>query len=161
MQIIRQKYWIFFAAGLLDILLLDFVTKLLVNKGIIGEFVFIRDFLYITRPHENNGIAFGIGVPISFQILGSLIILYLLYRVGTDYIFKEVRPSIWRHYALGAVMGGGLGNLIDRILYGHVIDFIVLRPLPVFNVADIGITVGLVALFGTMLLSSGRSETKN
>lgn len=157
MQTIGRKYWIFFAAGIADILLLDFITKLLVAKRIIREFVFIKDFLYITSPHTNEGIAFGIGLPMSFQIFGSLIILYLLYRVGADYIFKEKQPSIWKHYALGAVIGGGLGNLIDRVLYGHVIDFIVLRPLPVFNMADIGITVGLAALFGTMILSSKRT----
>lgn len=154
MQNERRKYWIFFAAGILDVLLLDFITKLLVTKGIIGEFVFIQDFLYLTSPHLNDGIAFGIGLPMSFQIFGSLVILYLLYRVGSDYIFKEEKPSILKHYLLGAVIGGGLGNLIDRLLYGHVVDFIVLRPFPVFNVADIGITVGLLALFGTMLLSS-------
>jgi signal peptidase II len=155
MQIIRQKYWIFFAAGILDILLIDFVTKLLVNKGIIGAFVFIRDVFYLVAPHKNDGIAFGIDLPMSFQIFGSLIILYLLYRVGTDYILREKTSSIWKPYLLGVVIGGGLGNLIDRVLYGYVIDFIVLRPFPVFNVADIGITVGLVLLFGTMLLSSG------
>jgi len=161
MQIQKQKYWLFFAAGILDILLLDFITKLLIIKGIIGEFIFIRDFLYITTPHQNDGIAFGIGLPMPVQIVGSLLIIYLLYRMGTEYIFREKKPSIWKHYLLGAVIGGGLGNLIDRVFYGYVIDFIVLKPFPVFNVADIGITVGLVALFGTMLLSSKGSESKN
>lgn len=147
-------------AGILDILLVDQVTKWLVIKGIIKPFVFIKNFLYFTEPHQNDGIAFGIGLPMSFQILGSLIIIYLLYRLGVEYIFKEAKPSIMKHYLLGAVIGGGLGNLIDRVVYGSVLDFIVLRPLPVFNVADIGITVGLVVLFGTMWLSSRGSETK-
>jgi signal peptidase II len=40
-----------------------------------------------------------------------------------------------------------LGNLINRIQLGYVIDYIILRPFPVFNIADIGITVGLIALF--------------
>ena len=157
MQIERRKYWLFLVAGVLDVLIVDFVTKLLVSKGIIREFVFVQDFFYLTTPHKNDGIAFGIDLPMSFQILGSLLILYLLYRVGTDYILREGTSSVWKPYLLGVVIGGGLGNLIDRILYGYVIDFIVLKPFPVFNVADIGITVGLVLLFGTMFLSSKRS----
>jgi len=147
-------YWIFFVAGILDILILDFVTKLLVVKDIIRPIVLIRDFLYITAPHRNDGIAFGIGLPLSLQIAGSLIILFLLYKIGAEYILREKEPAIFKHWLLGAVIGGGLGNLIDRVLYGYVLDFIVLRPFPVFNVADIGITVGLVALFGTIWLSS-------
>lgn len=153
MQTRHRIHWIFLSAGIADILILDFVTKLLVVKGIIKPFVFIQDFLYITSPHKNDGIAFGIGLPMRVQIVGSLIILFLLYRLGTEYICREEKPSILKHWLLGAVIGGGLGNLIDRVFYGYVVDFIVLRPFPVFNVADIGITVGLVALFGTMLLS--------
>ncbi len=159
MNIRSRIHWIFFATGILDILILDFVTKLLVTKNIIKPFVFIKEFLYITSPHKNDGIAFGIGLPLSVQIVGSLIILFFLYKVGSEYIFREAKPSIFKHWLLGAVIGGGLGNLIDRVLYGYVVDFIVLRPLPVFNIADIGITVGLVVLFGTMWLSSRKSET--
>ncbi len=160
MNILSRIHWVFFIAGILDILILDFVTKLLVVRGVIGEFVFIKDFLYITSPHQNDGIAFGIDIPIGLQIVGSLIILFLLYRLGTNYLCLEEKPSIFKHWLLGAVIGGGLGNLIDRVLYGYVMDFIVLRPLPVFNIADIGITVGLVVLFGTMWLSSRKSENK-
>ena len=154
MQMERRHYWIFFIAGILDILIADFVTKLLVMKDVIKPLVFIRDFFYITSPHKNDGIAFGIGLPLSIQIVGSLIILCFLYKVGSEYIFLDAKPSILKHWLLGAVIGGGLGNLIDRVLYGYVVDFIVLKPFPVFNIADIGITVGLVVLFGTMWLSS-------
>lgn len=160
MQIVRRNYWIFFIAGILDILVADFVTKILVVGDVIKPFVFIQDFFYITSPHKNDGIAFGIGLPLPIQIVGSLIILFFLYKVGSEYIFKEEKPSIFRHWLLGAVIGGGLGNLIDRVFYGYVVDFIVLKPFPVFNVADIGITVGLVVLFGTMWLSSKETETK-
>ena len=161
MRIQNKIHQLFFAAGILDILIVDFVSTLLVSKCIIGEWVLIRNFFYLTAPHKNDGIAFGIGLPLSFQIAGSLIILYLLYRMGSEYIFGEKPPSFLKHYLLGAVIGGGLGNLADRILYGYVVDFIVLWPFPVFNVADIGITVGLTVLFGTMWLSSKTSETKN
>jgi signal peptidase II len=153
-------HWVFFLAGIADILILDVLTKVLVVKEIIKPFVFIQDFLYITSPHKNEGIAFGIGLPLSFQIVGSVIILYLLYKIGTEYICREGinrGMSIFQHWLLGAVIGGGLGNLIDRVFYGYVVDFIVLGPIPVFNVADIGITVGLILLFGTIWLSSRKN----
>lgn len=158
MQTKQKFYWAFFLAGIADILILDFVTKLLVVRGYIGEFVFIKNFFYITSPQKNDGIAFGIDLPMWVQIMGSLVILFLLLKVGFDYIFAKKQFSLFAHWLFGGVIGGGLGNLIDRVLHGYVVDFIVLKPFPVFNVADLGITVGLVALFGTMMLSS--RETK-
>ncbi len=156
----RQKfYWAFFLAGIADILILDFVTKLLVVKGIIKPFVFIQDFFYITSLQKNDGIAFGIDLPRWIQIIGSLVILLLLLKVGFEYIFGQERVSLFEHWLFGAIIGGGIGNLIDRVLHGYVVDFIVLKPFPVFNVADIGITVGLVALFATMWLSSRNTKT--
>lgn len=161
MQTKQKTYWVFFLAGIADILILDFVTKLLVVRGIIGEFVFIKDFFYITSLQKNDGIAFGIDLPMWLQIAGSLVILLLLLKVGFEYIFSREKSSLFTHWLFGAVIGGGLGNLIDRMLHGYVVDFIVLKPFPVFNVADIGITVGLVILFATMVLSSKKSETRS
>ncbi len=155
----HKLYWAFFLAGIADILILDFVTKLLVVRGYIGEFIFIKDFFYITKLHKNDGIAFGIDLPMWLQIGGSLIILVLLYQIGSDFISRKDKPSMFESWLLGTVLGGGLGNLLDRIVNGYVVDFIVLRPIPVFNIADIGITVGLVLLFGTMWLSSRESKT--
>lgn len=159
MQIRCRIHWAFFLAGIADILILDFVTKLLVVKGIIGEFVFIKDFFYITSLQKNDGIAFGIDLPMWLQIGGSLIILFLLYQIGSDFIARKGEPSGFESWLLGTVLGGGIGNLLDRMVNGYVVDFIVLRPFPVFNIADIGITVGLVLLFGTMWLSSRETKT--
>ena len=160
MQTRRKFYWAFFLAGIADILILDLVTKLLVVYGIIGEFVFIKDFFYITSLQKNEGIAFGIDLPMWLQIVGSLAILLILLKMGFEYFFAKEKFSLFSHWLFGAVIGGGLGNLIDRLIHGYVIDFIVLKPFPVFNVADIGITVGLVALFATIWLSSRGSATK-
>ncbi len=53
-------------------------------------------------------------------------------------------PNQW---IFGIILGGAIGNWVSRAMEGGVIDFIVLKPFPVFNIADIGITVGLVLLF--------------
>lgn len=62
----------------------------------------------------------------------------------------------WLSAAIALILGGAVGNLIDRLLYGHVIDFIWLYydrwSWPVFNIADSAITVGAVAMIGHMLL---------
>ena len=161
MQLNKNIHWIFFVAGITDILILDFVTKLLVVQGTIKPFVFIENLFYIVAPYQNDGIAFGIDLPMSVQIVGSLVILVLLYKIGVDFASRIEKPFKFQGWLLGAVIGGGLGNLIDRVLHGYVVDFIVLRPFPVFNVADVGITVGLLALFAIMWLTSRESETKN
>ncbi len=62
----------------------------------------------------------------------------------------------WLSAAIALILGGAVGNLIDRLLYGHVIDFIWLYydrwSWPVFNIADSAITVGAVAMIAHMLL---------
>ena len=47
---------------------------------------------------------------------------------------------------MGIILGGALGNLYERVVYGEVVDFIALGPIPLFNLADAGITVGLIGL---------------
>jgi signal peptidase II len=175
MRKIRFIHWVFFFAGLMGILFLDLLTKWLAVHGVIGDTSIIRGFFYMTHYQTNTGTAFGLGLPRWIQIIGSSIILFFLVRIGFDYIFIREKSSIFgadnvldmeksslfRLVLLGAIVGGGIGNLLGRIVDGYVVDFIVLRPLPVFNVADIGITVGIILLFGTIVLSSKESETKN
>lgn len=153
MKIIRRIHWVYFSASLLGVLALDVITKWLAFNGVIGDSQIIRGFFYLTAFQKNNGIAFGIDLPLWIQIIGSAIILTLLVCYGFDCIFSKNKPSLFRLTFLGLIVGGGFGNLLDRILNGYVVDFIVLRPFPVFNVADVGITVGIILLFGTMMLT--------
>lgn len=160
MRKIRFIHWVFFFAGLVGILFLDLITKWMAVQGIIGDISIIRGVFYLTQYQTNTGTAFGLALPRWIQIAGSAVILFFLVRLGFDCIFTRQKASLFRLLLLGAVVGGGLGNLWGRVLKGYVVDFIVLRPLPTFNVADIGITVGIILLFGTIVLSSEKTSIK-
>lgn len=148
-----KKYIPPFLVGLLSILFLDILSKWLVVQGIMKPTVFIKDFFYLSHFQKNTGIAFSIALPSWLQIGGSFLILFLLMKIGFETIVKQGKSMLLESALLGMVIGGGLGNLMDRIMNGSVVDFIVLGPIPVFNVADTGITVGLLVLFGTMMLN--------
>jgi signal peptidase II len=105
---------------------------------VIGELV---RFTYTRNP----GVAFGIGNHFPFpyylfSIAAALLILYLF--------FRQRVPSTARRLALALILGGALGNLVDRVTAGEVVDFIEIGwsrwHWPVFNVADSAVTIGVV-----------------
>ena len=92
---------------------------------------------------QNRGAAFGmlsglapILVAASFAILTGLVLLYM----------RQVTPGVWLTVAIGLISGGALGNLFDRLRFGHVVDFLSVGPWPNFNIADSAITVGVLIL---------------
>ena len=99
---------------------------------------------------QNPGIAFGIRIiPGSFlavfSIITSLILIVILYQ--------QRRQLTWMSFSLGLILGGAIGNVIDRLKYGEVIDFIdvdfpnlIMARWPVFNIADSAVTIGMCLL---------------
>lgn len=144
MKAFQKHYILIFWLTLINVSLIDFITK--------------RWAVMALPYHKNDGIAFGIDLPLWIQIMGSLIIIYMLINMAIEQ-FYEKKDAHYKMLLLGAIIGGGLGNLVDRMVNGFVIDFIVLRPFPTFNVADLGITVGLVLLFVTILMDQRKSKT--
>jgi len=110
------------------------------------------------RYWENTGIVFGTfegsGVYLApFSILASAFLLYCYHDLSS-----KDRLSAW---GIALVLGGAVGNLIDRFSLGYVVDFIYVRiwPFP-FNVADCCVSVGLVLfLGGSFLLKRGKSAS--
>ena len=97
----------------------------------------------------NKGAAFGIlkgQVPLF--IFASIFAAILIY-----YNLSKNRLDRRCNLSLALILSGALGNLIDRVFFGHVIDFLDFRIWPVFNVADSAITVGAVLLGWTLLKS--------
>lgn len=92
---------------------------------------------------SNTGAAFGI-----FQARGALFsAIALAVVMGIVFSFRKIAasPPLVR-ISLGLVLGGAIGNLIDRIRLGYVVDFIDLRWWPVFNIADSAIVIGVLVL---------------
>jgi signal peptidase II len=111
---------------------------------------------------KNTGVAFGL-----FPQLGGLFtILSALVVTGIVVVHRIIAESdLWVYGGLGLVTGGALGNLIDRLARGYVVDFIdvnfwPLREWPVFNLADSAIVVGVaVLLLDAFLLSEREAVT--
>lgn len=131
----------------------DQLTKLLAVKNLKGkaDIPLIPDVLYF-QYLENRGAAFGIfqDRKIFLVLLTSLILVgvcYVLWKIPADkkYIYLKLLCFL--------ITAGGIGNLIDRVRLNYVIDFIYFAPIdfPVFNVADIYVSVGMVFLFTVVL----------
>ena len=131
------------------IILLDQFTKYFVFFGY--KKVINKDFiLFRLDLVKNYGAAFNIfsGNRIflsSISIIFSILLIYLILRKNTLFFFDYLSYSF--------ILGGTIGNGLDRILRGFVIDFINLNFInfPVFNIADISINVGFIFLFYSVL----------
>jgi signal peptidase II len=127
---------------LAGVLIVDQLTKHTVAAGIAqGE---QRKFLPgVQLVHvRNNGVAFGF-----FSGGGALVLVFTLAALGVligYFLLRPERPWLW--LPTGLLIGGAVGNLIDRLANGAVTDFIKLPLWPAFNVADMAITFGVLAL---------------
>ena len=124
-----------------SVVLLDQLTKFLALTFLASQDTFpvIPGALYFSLVH-NTGIAFGL-LREHESILLALITLSLLFLSFWGARLKNSIPAVRWGFAL--ILGGAIGNWIDRLRFGAVIDFIDLRVWPVFNVADSAITIGV------------------
>jgi len=137
-----NKKNIFIFSITLFIVILDQITKFFIRQELqLNQSIpIIRNILNFTHT-TNTGSAFGLfkGLNLIF-ILFSFIVIIVIFRY-----LKEVKENErLLQFAVGSLSGGTIGNLIDRIFYGHVIDFIDFRVWPVFNIADSFITISVI-----------------
>ena len=132
---------------IVSIFLLDRITKVLViNKLTLGKSLSVIDGFFNITYVNNHGAAFGImdGKVIFIVVVSVLIFAYLIYEIRKDSHSKLITTSI------SFVIGGLLGNLFDRVVYGHVIDFFDFNffgyDFAIFNVGDAFIVIGTVLL---------------
>ena len=146
---LRGKWWnVIFPLTTLLVVVADQLSKLWIRSNLaIGESLFEVGFFCLTRVH-NSGAAFGLWQGQSFllTIIASVgVIALLLYAL----FFHHKLPFLGNRLgklALGLVLGGTAGNLIDRIYLGYVTDFIDFNFWPAFNIADSAIVVGTIIL---------------
>ena len=139
---------------------LDQITKAIVvsNMALHEEIAFLPGFMRFYHT-QNTGAAFSMlsghrWVFMVFSVVAMGLIVYLLYR------FYGRHPML--SVSLAAVLGGGIGNMIDRVLNGYVVDFLDFQfmEFAVFNVADIFVTCGTVALAVYILFVEPRVEKR-
>jgi signal peptidase II len=151
------------------ILALDLVTKFIVQARFqLGESLpVIGETLKLTYIHNPRG-AFGMSIGSnSFHILISIVVIAaVLYA-----LFKEAGRSRVVDFSLAGIVAGAIGNLVDRIRMGEVVDFINvnipdidflgirMQRWPIFNIADAAVTVGVIVLLvWTFTHRTGRQE---
>jgi signal peptidase II len=132
------------------IVVIDQITKyFIVQKFVLHETLFITPFFNLVRVH-NTGAAFSLLADaggwqrvffIVIAVAASVWVVWLLRRYPQQKLFC---------LALGMILGGAIGNLIDRVLFGSVVDFVQVHYagyfFPAFNVADSAITCGAALL---------------
>ena len=126
------------------IVLIDQLTKFIIKQNfqLSQSIPVIKNILHLTYV-TNTGSAFGLFKKLNiFFIFISIIVIIVIYL----YLNKIKNNERLLQFAVGLLLGGTLGNLIDRLMYGSVIDFIDFRIWPVFNVADSAVTISIILL---------------
>lgn len=129
-------YIIFFVT-----LAIDIVTKMLAKGLGFSRIDLVGNIMYLKYIH-NPGIAFGIPV---WGILLKIITLVFIWFIAYYYFSEEKKRKIPRIDAIfGLILAGAVGNAIERILNGSVIDFIGIQHFAIFNMADVAICSGAI-----------------
>ena len=162
-QSAMRKYFFFIA---IIVLLLDRIAKWAIasNIALHDSVVVIPGFLRLTHV-QNTGAAFGlfaessvqwkVGALVSFSILALVVVSTLLWKNSHSLSTTTIGLSL--------ILGGAMGNLWDRMVSGHVVDFLDFYVgsyhWPAFNVADSAIVVGAILLVAEIVFTKSASET--
>ena len=152
--------WKWLALALVILMADQFTKVLIVGYYQLGDSTLVTQFFNVVRVH-NSGAAFSFLAGAGgwqrwfFTVIGvgaALLILWLLKSHAGQKLFS---------FAMACILGGAVGNVIDRIAYGHVIDFLDFHwrgtHFPAFNVADSAITLGAICLILDELLRVRRT----
>ncbi len=134
----------------LGVFLVDQITKALAlvhlsEGGKIALLPGVVDLVLV----KNRGIAFGglaqsSSLAISFLSMAVVVMVYIFWRGHSNF--------------LPLIIGGAMGNIVDRLRLGYVVDFIALRSWPVFNIADMCIVGGVLLTLLALLLKGGGKD---
>lgn len=167
-DVIKKRWWVMLIelAVLGIILLADLLTKkyavefLMTQNG--QSYPLIKGFITLTYT-ENTGAGFGLfaGNTTALTVITAIVIVAVLV-----YLILAQKENMWLRVSLLFIVGGGIGNLVDRIGLGYVRDFIKFAfwdEFAIFNIADSFVTVGvfmLVIVLIVMLVTEGKKNRK-
>lgn len=168
----KTNPWWYWLGWSLAIIMLDQITKLwIVANYQLGDSTFVTSFFNVVRVH-NSGAAFSFLADAggwqrwfftAVAILATIFFIYLLKTHTGNRLFS---------FAVACVLGGAIGNVIDRVWYGYVVDFLDFHwsflsavfyggHFPAFNVADSAISIGAVCMIWSELRSLRQSKDEN
>ena len=156
----RNVVFFFFTTALL-LVVADQLSKFWIRSNLaIGESLFEVGFFRLTRVH-NTGAVFGLFQGQSFPLtiialvgVAALLLYALFFHRKLPFLGNRLGKL-----ALGLVLGGTVGNLVDRIRFGYVTDFIDFNFWPAFNIADPAIVVGVIILaYSLLCLATARKQ---
>ena len=157
-----QRWW----ALALILFVLDWVTKQVIESNLFyGQEIAVLPFFDLTLRY-NTGAAFSFLAQAGgwqrwfFSLIALMVVVGISWR-----LVKIAETSRLEALALTCVLGGAIGNLYDRLVYGHVVDFLQFHwqqvwYFPAFNVADSAITIGVILMLLESFVSKKPEELK-
>jgi signal peptidase II len=151
----KKRHFAYFALSL-AVFIVDQYTKHLVRRALpTFETIHVMSVLNLVHV-ENVGSAFGL-----FKSLGNIFFIVVASFASLAVAFLIVKDSDNRT-AFSLILGGAVGNLADRMKYGHVVDFLDLHignhHWPAFNIADAALTAGILLVFVQLVVQMFRSR---
>lgn len=134
-------FWVTF------VVLIDQLSKMLVEKLLFQPIFVIPGVLWFTYT-RNTGIVFGLFSRSPWVLWVTFGVTLIL-----SFVSGFIKGSFLTRIGLQMIVGGAIGNIVDRFRFGYVVDFINLRYFPaIFNVADLFITIGGILIFLSLLI---------
>ena len=134
-------FWIIIAAAVV----LDIVSKQLVISGMeLEQAISVIPGVFDLRYIRNYGAAFSIMQNKRIFLIAATVVMMAALCVYAVKMGNRISKA--ERIALAMIVGGGIGNLIDRVFLGYVTDFLDIHIIPIFNVADCFVTVGCILL---------------
>lgn len=154
---------IYFYICAIIIVVLDQLSKyIVVHNMLIGEQIAIIDQFFYLTSHRNSGAAWGMlqGQMFLFYIITVIVIVGIIYYAQT-----EGKASRLIRLPLSLILGGAIGNFIDRLINQEVVDFLDFvifgYDFPIFNIADSALVCGVILLFVGTIIYDKKEKTTN
>lgn len=153
-----RKYILFFAI-IIFVLIIDLVTKSIFD---LKTYDFIKGFISIDGFAHNTGAAFSLFSNATVFLLVLSIICLIAYLLF-EYLTMDNKRGFTYYIATALMVAGTLGNMVDRVAFGYVRDFIKLEfiDFPIFNIADCALTVGVILLAIWLLFLQPKEDKKD